>query len=101
MEPNGREGGRREARLALVPVSEAREWAADDAGTGNDLVFDFTGEYGLDLTDLALVLTARLQAGPEGRVWVRHIPDETWNVLQALGLDHLFHVYPGPGDAPN
>lgn len=101
MEPNGREGGRREALLALVPGSEAREWAADGAGTGNDLVFDFTGEYGLDLTDLALVLTARLQAGPEGRVWVRQIPYETWNVLRALGLDHLFHVYPGPGDALN
>lgn len=101
MEPNGRDGGRREARLALVLASEAPESAGRDAGMGNDLVFDFTSQRELDLTDLALVLTARLQAEPGERVWVRQIPWETWDVLRALGLDHLFRVYPGPGDAPN
>ena len=39
---------------------------------------------GLDLLDLAWVLTARLQAGPGGRVWVRQMPHETWTALRAL-----------------
>lgn len=89
---------RRDARLALLPLREARE-----AGHGApaELVFEFSGMRGLGLSDLALVLTARLSAGPGGRVWVKEIPLETWNLLRSLGLDHLFQVVPGPGDAPN
>lgn len=101
MEPNGRDGRRRDARLALVPATDAPAAAGREAGRANDLVFDFTCQQGLDLADLALVLTARLQAEPGETVWVREIPWETWDVLRALGLDHLFQVYPGPGDAPN
>lgn len=99
MRPNdGRDDGRSERRLALVPVSDAHE---ADAARETDVVFDFTGLYGLDLPDLALILTARLQAEPGDRVWVRHMPYDTWHILQALGLDHLFHVYPGPGEDLN
>ena len=100
MEPNGRDERRRGARLALLPRSEGPE-DGRDATPGTDLVFEFSGKRGLDLKDLALVLTARLQAGPVGRVWVKEIPVETWNVLRSLGLDHFFLVVPGPGDAPN
>ena len=100
MGPNGRDERRRGARLALLPRSEG---PADgrDATPEADLVFEFAGKRGLNLTDLALVLTARLQAGPYGRVWVREIPVETWNVLRSMGLDHFFTVVPGTGDAPN
>lgn len=100
MEPNGRDERRRGLRLALLPRSEGPEDGRAGA-PGTDLVFEFSGKRGLDLPDLALVLTARLQAGLRGRVWVKEIPVETWNVLRSLGLDHLFMVIPGPGDAPN
>lgn len=90
---NGSDDGRRETRLALAPGREAP--------AETHVVFDFTGMRGIGLSDLALVLTARLRAGPAGTVWVRQIPYETWQVLKALGLDHLFHVYPGPGEDLN
>lgn len=100
MEPNGRDERRRGARLALLPRSEEPE-DRPGATPGTDLVFEFSGKGGLHLEDLALVLTARLQAGPQGRVWVKEIPVETWNALRSMGLDHFFMVVPGPGDAPN
>lgn len=100
MEPDGRDERRRGARLALLPRSEGPE-DGQDATPGTDLVFEFSLSRGLDITSLALVLTARLQAGPRGTVWVKEIPVETWNALRSMGLDHLFMVVPGPGDAPN
>ncbi|NJD20103.1 MAG: hypothetical protein FIA95_12580 [Gemmatimonadetes bacterium] len=100
MEPNGRDEQRRWRRLALLPRAEEPE-AGRSATPGADVVFVFSGKRGLDLADLALVLTARLQAGQQGRVWVKEIPVETWNLLRSLGLDHLFMVVPGTGDAPN
>ena len=100
MEPDGRDERRRWARVALLPRSEGPV-DGRDAPPGTDLVFEFSGRRGLDMTSLALVLTARLQAGPRGTVWVKEIPVETWNVLRSLGLDHFFMVVPGPGDAPN
>jgi hypothetical protein len=59
-------------------------------------VFDFAGLPRPDVTDLALILTARLITGAEERVWARALPQATWMVLGALGLDHLFHRYPTP-----
>ncbi len=100
MGPNGRDERRRGAHLALLPRSEEPE-EGRGATPGTDLVFEFSGKRGLDLRDLALVLTARLRTGPRGRVWVKEIPVETWNVLRSLGLDHYFMVVPGTGDAPN
>ena len=92
MGPNERDD--RRIRLGLdVSVPDRKE--------ERDVVFDFSGMRGLDLHDLAWVLTARLQAGPGGRVWVRQMPHETWTALRALALDHLFRVYPGPGEQPN
>jgi hypothetical protein len=100
MEPDGRDERRRWARLALLPRSE-EPVDGHDAPPGTDLVFEFSGRRGLDMRSLALVLTARLQAGPLGTVWVKEIPVETWNALRSMGLDHFFMVVPGPGDAPN
>ena len=98
MEPNGRDGRRGRPDGGLFAAA-----ASPDPGrrTPDDLIFEFTPECPLGLKELALLLTARLQSGPHERVWVRHIPYQTWNVLRALGMDHFFQVYPSPGEAPN
>ncbi len=62
--------------------------------TSDNVVFDFTGLRRPDVADLALILTARLK-NPHQSVWVRAIDPGTARVLRALGLDHLFRVYPG------
>ena len=98
MGPHGRHDGRAESRLRLRGGSEAAE-RDERRNEGTDLVFDFTGLHRPDVGDLALILTARLQAGPGGRVWVRALPVSTWRILSALGLAHLFRVYPRD-DAP-
>lgn len=100
MTPDGRDD-RRTRLLALLTASDRGE--GTEAGTPghNHLVFDFGGLERPGLADLALVLTARLGAGPEGTVWVRQMPYATWQILRGLGLDHLFHVYPGPGEELN
>ena len=65
------------------------------------MVFDFTDLNRPEFRDLSLILTARLQAEPGDRVWVRALPISTWRVLHALGLQHLFRPYPGPAEEPN
>ena len=92
MEPNGRNTGRGERRPALLRAS-----SEDERG----VVFDFTGLHRPELCDLAWILTARLKSAPEQRVWVRALPESTWTVLRALGLDHLFHVLPRAGGVMN
>ena len=84
-----------EQSLAIEPEHESGE---RDPETETDLVFDFSGLHRTDLPAMALILTARLLAGPDHRVWARSLPYTTWKVLRALGLDHLFRLYPGPGD---
>jgi hypothetical protein len=101
MEPNGRNGARRDERIRLLTESELREQKAREENRENDVVFDFTGLHKPDVCDLALILTARLKARPSDRVWVRALPPTTWTVLRALGLAHMFHVYPGPGEVLN
>jgi hypothetical protein len=94
MTPNGKGAERADVRFGLrteAAASTARE------GRESGVVFDFTGLHRPGLCDLALILTARLQSAP-GRVWVRALPDSTWSVLRALGLDHLFLMLPGPGE---
>ena len=68
----------------------------DDAGpTGTDLVFDFSGVGHVDLASLSLLLTAREMAQQDSRVvWVRALPDDTWQVLYALGLQDYFRLFP-------
>ena len=65
------------------------------------VVFDFTGLDRPDVCDLALILTARLQAAPGENVWVRSLPWQTARVLRALRLDHLFRHYPTAQDEMN
>jgi len=101
MEPNGRDDGGGKPRMehgSLVHVEMVRD---ERHQPETDVVFDFSGLRSPDLTDLGLILTARLGAGPRSRVWVRSLPYRTWKILRALGLDHLFHIYPAPGDDLN
>jgi hypothetical protein len=66
---------------------------------GSHVVFDFTGLDRPNVGDLSLILTARLQSGPTGNVWVRALPWQTERILKILRLDHLFRTYPtGPDD---
>lgn len=101
MRPNRGNTGRGNARLGLLSGSEAQSAKGTKEHPETDLVFDFTGLHRPDLQDLALILTARLQASPGDRVWVRALPYATWNVLHALGLEHLFRVFPGPSEVLN
>lgn len=101
MRPNGRNDGRGDARLGLLTGSEAQSSDRQNHRPETDVVFDFTGLHRPDLQDLSLILTARLQAPTGDRVWVRALPYVTWNVLHALGLDHMFRIFPGPSDQMN
>lgn len=65
------------------------------------VVFDFTGLERPDVCDLALVLTARLNAAPGDSVWVRALPWQTARILRAMRLDHLFRHYPEASDQLN
>jgi len=98
MEPNGREADGRKLKVRVLTESEAGERSHEPEA---DLVFDFEGLHRPDVRDLALILTARLEAGPGDRVWVRALPQSTWTVLRALGLAHLFLIYPGTDKVPN
>ncbi len=99
MGPNGRDDGRFEDRAALLAPVEGSE--PSESRERDDLVYDFTGLHRPELLDLALILTARLRASPEGRVWVRALPPATEHVLRVLGLNHLFRHYPGSSGALN
>lgn len=94
MTPNGKGAERADDRFGLR-TGAAASTTLEVRESG--VVFDFTGLQRPGLCDLALILTARLQSAP-GRVWVTALPDATWSVLRALGLDHLFLVLPGPGE---
>ena len=95
-----RDEGRDRRRLRLITADAHDDHAHEDTREC-DLVFDFTGVQHPGFADLSLILTARLQAAPDDRVWVRAIPHHTWMILRGLGLDHLFRHYPGPDEEPN
>lgn len=90
---DGRSGRGPEVRLAPRDADEA---PVSKKVRDEDLVFDFAGLKRPDVSDLALILTARLLPGLAERVWARALPQATWMVLGALGVDHLFHRYPSP-----
>ena len=65
------------------------------------VVFDFTGLQQVNIEDLSLILTARLQSAPTDTVWVRSLPWRTAEVLKILRLDHLFQAYPEADEQMN
>jgi hypothetical protein len=73
---------------------QARETEPERAPEEGHVVFDFTGLERPDVCDLALILTARLNAEATDSVWVRALPLQTARVLEAMRLDHLFRHYP-------
>lgn len=101
MGPNGKDPAYGDPRVELPTESKGRGKERANNGFAAELVFDFTGLHRPGLRDLSLILTARLQSGPDERVWVRALPLSTWSILQALGLDHMFHLFPGPGELRN
>ncbi len=80
---------------------QAQETEPERAPEEGHLVFDFTGLERPDVCDLALILTARLNAGSTDSVWVRALPLQTARVLEAMRLDHLFRHYPTGSDDMN
>lgn len=80
----------------IAESADLKEAGQDRSESGvTDLVFDFSGIQVPDLGDLSLLLTARMLAEEEERrVWVRALPEATWRLLQALGLAHLFQLFP-------
>ena len=72
-----------------------------DRGRESHVVFDFTGLDRPNVGDLSLILTARLQSGPTGHVWVRALPWQTERILKILRLDHMFRTYPDGPDELN
>ena len=79
-------------------TEESLQTRQEVSSAPGDVVCDFTGLRKPDVADLALILTARLKTPPDKSVWVRAIDPMTARVLRALGLDHLFRVYPGSGE---
>ncbi len=67
-----------------------------------DVVIDFTGRAPVDLGGLSLLLTAQQLAEEDHRrLWLRALPDRTWQILHALGLEGCFELFPSGGDPMN
>jgi ABC-type transporter Mla MlaB component len=64
-----------------------------------DLVVDLSGIKKLDLTSLALLLTAQQKAEKEDRdVWLAGVPLQVWQALTAMGLGRFFKPFPVSGE---
>ena len=79
-------------RIGAISRKQRKNAVDSDA----HVVFDFTGLHTPAVSDLALVLTARLQTPPSESVWAREIHPRTAEILRALRLDHMFPRYPDP-----
>ena len=94
----GKNRGRDDRSRELGRSSTVAEHDKEGPSPEAHVVFDFSGLDTPDVSDLALILTARLRTPPDESVWVRAIHPKTERVLHALGLAHLFRSYPD-GDA--
>ena len=80
-----------------LPVLESVEIAAPRKE--GDLVVDLSGIRELDLTSLALLLTAQQKAEQEDRdVWLAGVPFHVWQALNAMGLGRFFKAFPISGE---
>ncbi|MEC9015853.1 MAG: hypothetical protein VYD37_05155 [Gemmatimonadota bacterium] len=79
-------------RIGSISPKQRKNAVDSDA----HVVFDFTGLHTPAVSDLALVLTARLQTPPSESVWAREIHPRTAEILRALRLDHMFPRHPDP-----
>ena len=95
MKKGGAEGNYKETQgpRTTSTTSKQEESVADSE---EHVVFDFTDLHRPAVSDLALVLTARLQKPPNESVWAREMRPRTAEILRALRLDHMFPHYPDP-----
>lgn len=90
--------------LAETPVVNVRQMTRTplESPALSDLIVDFSGLQTPDLAGLTLLLTAQQLAKAEQRqVWLKDLPERTWQLLQALGLDGLFVRMPSPSGPLN
>jgi len=60
-----------------------------------DLVVDLSGVQKLDVTSLALLLTAQQNALKEDRaMWLAGVPMGVWRTLHDMGLGRFFKPFP-------
>jgi len=60
-----------------------------------DLVVDLSGVQKLDVTSLALLLTAQQNALKEDRaMWLAGVPMGVWRTLHEMGLGRFFKPFP-------
>ena len=79
-----------------LPVLDSR--GTTGAPRRADLVVDLSGIQQLDLTNLAILLTAQQKAQQEGRVvWLAGVPPGIWQALRAMGLGRFFKPFPVSG----
>lgn len=95
MKKGGKEDNYKETQgpRTTSATSKLEESVADSE---EHVVFDFTDLHKPAVSDLALVLTARLQKPPDESVWAREMHPRTAEILRALRLDHMFPHYPDP-----
>ena len=66
-----------------------------------DLVVDLTGIMELDVTSLALLLTAQQNAQKEDRaIWLAGVPMGLWQALHSMGLGRFFKPFPMSAAVP-
>ena len=95
MKNGGKQSNDKQARgpRTTSVITEQRKNVVDSDA---HVVFDFTDLHKPAVSDLALVLTARLQTPLSESVWAREIHPRTAEILRALRLDHMFPCYPDP-----
>ena len=65
----------------------------------SDIVIDFAGQQIFDLSGLTMLLTAQQIADSEKKqIWLMDLPERTWILLEALGLNDLFEFLPSLRD---
>ena len=80
-----------EARTIPALVGRNRRRAPDQ----RDLVVDLSGVRELDVTSLALLLTAQQNAQQEDRaIWLAGVPMGMWQALHEMGLGRFFKPFP-------
>jgi len=86
-----------EEHRADISVLESAEVATPRKK--GDIVVDLSGIRELDLSSLALLLTAQQNAEQEDRdVWLAGVPLHVWQALNAMGLGRFFKPFPVSGE---
>lgn len=83
---------------ATTPDTRIPMIREEELGRGpdkGDLVVDMSGIQKLDVTSLALLLTAQQNAQEDHRaVWLAGVPLHVWQRLHGMGLGRFFKPFP-------